>query len=83
MSRAITTSIRLDKELRDELELAASITHQGKNRIIVDALRDYLKKINKNKLIKEAQRQSILASQQSSKEEEDWIDAIDDQDWKV
>lgn len=82
MSRSITTSVRLPPELKNQLEQAAHAMHRGKNWIVVQALQDYLAKLDDRYLAREARRQSILASKQSPPEEVDWEESIDinDQD---
>lgn len=61
MARSMTTSIRLPPELKDQLDRASSVLHRGKNLIIVQALQDYLGKIEDRSLVKEAQRQSMYS----------------------
>ncbi len=82
MTHGITTSIRLTTELREQLERAAQTLHRGKNWIIAKALEEYLTKINRNNWIKEARRQSILASQIITKEEEAWEQDMEENEWK-
>ncbi len=60
---SITTSIRLPDSLRLELETAAQQLHRGKNWIIAEAIRIYLKSLRNPSLEVEAKRQSMLVSQ--------------------
>ncbi|WP_267257029.1 CopG family ribbon-helix-helix protein [Coxiella endosymbiont of Ornithodoros maritimus] len=76
------TSIRLPPALKDQLDRAASVLHRGKNWIIVQALQDYLGKVDDRFLVKEARRQSIMASQGYSNEERDWENNLDLRDWE-
>jgi predicted transcriptional regulator len=78
----ITTSIRLTAELRQQLEEAANTMHRGKNWIITQALEDYFHKLNQQKLILEARRQSLLATQsENDKENNFWQDNTDTSGW--
>lgn len=80
MTQSVTTSIRLPTKLREQLENAAYTLHHGKNWIIVQALEEYLGKLNQKKLIADARKQSLLASQ---KEEDDaWESNTDTSGWK-
>lgn len=81
MARGITTSIRLDPDLRDQLEHAAQVMHRGKNWIIIHALQHYLSEIETVKLAKEAKRQSLLATRSDKKQDESWEDLQDTTGW--
>jgi len=80
MSQGVTTSIRLSNELRSHLEKVAQSVHRGKNWIITKALEEYLDKIEKNSLLEEARRQSLLASQ-SDQKMDDWEQNTDTSGW--
>jgi predicted DNA-binding protein len=82
MSQGITTSIRLNPELNTELEKAARNLHRGKNWIISQALKAYLEKINQHSLIKEAQRQSLLAKKMDRQVSSEWEDETDTSGWE-
>ena len=81
MARGTTTSIRLDPDLRDQLEHASQVMHRGKNWIINHALQQYLSEVETVELAKEAQRQSLLARRSDEKQEEDWEDLGDTSGW--
>lgn len=81
MAHGTTTSIRLPPHIREELDKASHTLHRGKNWIIIHALEAYLSKLDKNNLVKEAQRQSILASQANTEKENDWKDNSDTSGW--
>ena len=79
MSESITTSIRLSPKLRQALERKARQEKRGKNWIISRALENYLEHDEKEKLVVEAQRQSLVAAQSES---DDWSDEADLEQWK-
>lgn len=60
-----TTSIRLPKELSQELAQRARATKRGKNWIIKEALELYLLGSSQDVLREEARRQSLLASKRT------------------
>jgi predicted DNA-binding protein len=62
MPASTTTSIRLPKELKRELERKARSTKRGKNWIIKEALELYLLGSAHDTLRAEARKQSLLAS---------------------
>jgi predicted DNA-binding protein len=59
---SVTSSFRISIELRDKLEQTAKRLNKGKNRIITEALDEYLRKYHRDTLAAEARRQSLLAS---------------------
>lgn len=69
-------------ELRSRLEQAARRLKRGKNSIIVDALEEYLEKLNRARFLEEARRQSLLASDSPSADEEVWLEHADTSRWK-
>ncbi|MEI6790322.1 MAG: hypothetical protein WCK42_03975 [Myxococcaceae bacterium] len=75
-----TTSIRLPENLKLELETVSEQLHRGKNWIIAEALRIYLKSLRNPSLEIEARRQSLLVSQQE-KSDTFWEDNADTQGW--
>ena len=60
-----TTSIRLSKQLSQELAQRARATKRGKNWIIKEALELYLLGSSQEVLKEEARRQSLLASKRT------------------
>jgi len=60
-----TTSIRLPKELSQELAQRARATKRGKNWIIKEALELYLLGSSQDELREDARRQSLLASKRT------------------
>lgn len=83
MTETTTTSIRLPIDLKKDLDKAAHILHRGKNWIIVQALEAYLKKVRYSALIKEARRQSLIASKKSEEDELTlWERNHDDAEWR-
>ncbi len=81
MARGITTSVRLDPDLRDQLEHASHVMRRGKSWIINHALQKYLAEIETVALAKEAQRQSLLANRIDKKVSDDWEDLQDTTGW--
>lgn len=82
MAQSVTTSIRLDPNLRDQLEHASHVMHRGKNWIIVQALQKFLAEIETLELRKEAKRQSLIAKKEDKRFEDDWENAGDTSGWK-
>lgn len=82
MTHAVTTSIRLSPELKGQLEHASQQLHRGKNWIITQALEEFLTKLDKSLLTKEARRQSLLASQTQTSEQQDWEQNTDTSGWE-
>ena len=72
----------MSNELRDRLEQAARRLKRGKNSIVIDALEEYLDKLNRSKFLEEARRQSILASRSPSGDEDVWLEHADTAGWK-
>ncbi len=58
----VTTSVRLDAVLAKRLRKAAVRLSRGRNWVITRALEDYLAKVNRDDLAKEAMRQSAAAA---------------------
>lgn len=77
-----TTSIRLDNDMRQELEQASRHLHRGINWIIDQALKRYLSELHQETLIHEARRQSILASSHQHPDDDVWHNNVDFDDWK-
>lgn len=83
MSKGITTSIRLSSELRQKLDYLSHSLHRGKNWILNQALEEFINRNNHNILAQEARRQSLIASQsQSNEDEEAWESNNDISGWE-
>lgn len=76
------TSIRLKPEMRQQLEYVSKELHRGKNWIINQALQNYLSALNSQMLVKEAKRQSLLASHAQNHDEISWEENSDTTDWQ-
>ena len=74
MATSSTTSIRLPRELKRELERKARSTKRGKNWVIKEALEHYLLGSSHDTLRAEARRQSILVSKHQTKNDSDWTE---------
>ena len=72
----------MSNELRDRLEKAARRLKRGKNSLVIEALEEYLEKLNRGKFLEEARRQSILASTSLSEDEDVWLEHADTTGWK-
>ncbi|MEY4463698.1 MAG: hypothetical protein RLZZ81_669 [Pseudomonadota bacterium] len=81
MTKSITTSIRLEINLSKQLEKAAHDLHRGKNWIISEAIRIYLRQLENSDLAKEARRQSLLASKQKNSDADLWERNSDYEGW--
>lgn len=81
MIRGTITSIRLSPKLCSQLEKASRKLQRGKNWIINHALEEYLAKLGQQKLMDEAHRQSVLASQKDTKENKPWDEDSDTSGW--
>ena len=71
-----TSSFRVSDELKARLEDAARRMKKGKNRIITDALREYLDRLGQAGLREEARRQSLIASRAQWKDQDAWEQAV-------
>ncbi len=77
----LTSSFRIDNELKTRLELAARRTNQAKNSIINQALKEYLSRHDQSDFEKEAIRQSreaarLARSPEAIRESEAWEQAL-------
>lgn len=81
ISTSSTSSFRISDDLRVRFEEAARQTGKGKNRILTEALTEYLDRMRNETLVAEARRQSLLASGDSAREERFWNRQADDRDW--
>ena len=55
---------------------------RGKNSIITEALEEYLDRINQQRFLEEARRQSMLASAAPNRDEDVWLEHADTTGWK-
>jgi predicted DNA-binding protein len=79
-----TTSIRLPKELKRELERRARSTKRGKNWVIKEALELYLLGSSHDTLRAEARRQSLLVGKHQSKDDSAWTEqAGETEGWRA
>ena len=76
------SSYRLDAQTMAELSEIARRLGKGKNAIVGEAIREYLRKIRASELADEARRQSVLASAAVTEDEAFWEDQVDDRGWK-
>ena len=79
---SVTSSIRISAELRARLDEAARQLQSGKNRIIIQALEEYLDKVSRQRFLDDARRQSILASAAASDDDDLWLKHADTRGWK-
>ena len=77
----VTTSIRLSEDLRLELEIVSRRLHRGKNWLISEALRRYLRSLENPSLQAEARRQSLLVSKGDTLDPF-WEDNADTRGWE-
>ncbi len=80
--KSVTTSIRIDAGLAEQLALAASRLARGKNWIITQALEEYLAKVNQDDLATEARRQSLLVARRERRRRDDRFWQGDTTGWK-
>jgi predicted transcriptional regulator len=67
-----TSSFRIPEDLKIRLDAAVRQLKKPKNRVITEALQEYLDRHSPDALRAEARRQSILASKIKWKDEEFW-----------
>ncbi|MGA2185177.1 MAG: hypothetical protein ABSH47_19335 [Bryobacteraceae bacterium] len=79
---SVTSSIRISAELRARLDEAARQLQSGKNRIIIQALEEYLDKVSRQRFLDDARRQSILASVAGGDDDDVWLKHADTSGWK-
>jgi predicted DNA-binding protein len=80
--RSTTSSFRISNELQARLEEAVHRLKRGKNSIITEALEEYLDRINQQRFLEEARRQSMLASAVPNRDEDVWLEHADTTGWK-
>jgi predicted transcriptional regulator len=69
-------------ELRQRLERTARRLKKGKNWIINQALDEYLLKLDRDALAREARRQSLLAKSTEEGETAFWENTVDTHGWR-
>lgn len=62
MQESVTTSVRLPRELRRQVELKAASNGCGRNRVIIKALESYLREDEQAAYETEARHQSLMAA---------------------
>lgn len=67
-----TSSFRISDELKVRLDSVARRMNKGKNRVITEALQDYLDRHDRIELRQEARRQSLLAGRKPWKDQRAW-----------
>ena len=72
---SVTSSYRISEELASRLESTSARLKKGKNRIVTEALEEYLRKHDEEWFRKEAARQSRLVSATEWEDEELWDEA--------
>ena len=78
-----TTSIRLPDELRARLERTSRVLKRGKNSIITEAIDQYLRRFDREALIREARRQSLLVRDAEDRRDTEFLQNLaDPRDWK-
>jgi predicted transcriptional regulator len=78
--KSISTSIRIKPHLRQELQSLSAHSGQGMNRIMEQALEEYLKRYQKTLLIDEAMK-DIVFLRKDKDEDTFWDQAYDDTGW--
>ena len=71
-----TSSFRVSDELKARLEEASRRMKKGKNKILTEALQEYLDRHNQDSLQAEARRQSLIASRTKWKDQDAWERAV-------
>jgi predicted transcriptional regulator len=69
----VTSSIRVPGALQNRLERTAKRLKKGRNWIINQALDEYLRKLDREALVAEARRQSLLARDAEAKNDDDFL----------
>ena len=72
---SVTSSYRIPEKLAQRLETTSERLKKGKNKILTEALEEYLKAHDEERFKKESLRQSRLASQSPWGDEELWDEA--------
>ncbi len=82
MNQTLITDIQLPLELGKSLEFNSARLKRERNQLVIEAISEYLDRLNRSSLSEEARRQSILASGQSHFSDEIWENNMDDTDWR-
>ncbi len=77
---SVTSSFRMSKELQRILSDTAERTGKRKNAIIIEALSNYLRAMERESLAEEARRQSELVSR--NEQNADWYGMADTSGWR-
>ena len=77
---SVTSSFRMSKELQRVLSDAAERTGKRKNAIIIEALANYLKAMERKSLAEEARRQSEVVSRKA--QDADCYEMADTSGWR-
>lgn len=80
MTAGITTSMRIPPLMRDRLIYAEKLLQHSKNWILLQALEEYLSKLEETNLKAEARRQSLLANN-TPFDDDAWFEAADHEGW--
>jgi predicted DNA-binding protein len=79
---SMTTSIRLRTDLAKRLKKAAERLARGKNWIIATALEEYLAKMNREDLAREARRQSLVIARTERRGADKGFPEEDIEEWR-
>jgi predicted DNA-binding protein len=71
-----TSSFRVSDGLKARLEEASRRMKKGKNRILTEALLEYLDRHTQDSLRAEARRQSLIASRTKWRDQDAWEQAV-------
>jgi predicted DNA-binding protein len=72
----------MSQSLRRRLEETARRLGKPKNRVIIQALEEYLAQMHRASLARDARRQSLLASHVTTADETFWMKQAAVEDWK-
>lgn len=78
---SVTKTFRFPEDLEQRLQRAAARLARKPNAIMIKALDDYLRRLERQDLATEARRQSLLVSRGRARDEF-WERATDTADWK-
>ncbi len=80
--RSTTSSVRLPNDLRSRLDKATRQLKWQKNKIITQALEEFLERIERKQFLEDARKQSMLASAASSNDDDIWTELGDTDGWR-
>ncbi len=80
--KSVTTSIRIEADLAEQLTRAAARLARGKNWIITQALEEYLARVNQYDLAVEARRQSLVVARRERRHKDNRFWQGDTAGWK-